>query len=61
MCMNSLYGKFTHGKAFMYSLSDVIYHVAKLFSHVTGGKVIEDFHLPEVGKPPISPVGVVVN
>ena len=46
----------THGKAFMYSLSDAIYHVAKLFSHVTGGKVIEDFHLPEVGKPPISPV-----
>lgn len=40
----------------MYSLSDAVYHVAKSFSHVTGGKVIEDFHLPEVGKPPISPV-----
>ena len=40
----------------MYSLSYAIYHVAKSFSHVTGGKVIEDFHLPEVGKPPISPV-----
>ena len=39
----------------MYSLSD-FYHVAKSFSHVTRGKVIEDFHLPEVGKPPISPV-----
>jgi hypothetical protein len=40
----------------MYSLSDAVYHVAKSFSHVTGGKIIEDFHLPEVGKPPISPV-----
>ena len=40
----------------MYTLSDAIYHVAKSFSHVIGGKVIEDFLLPEVGKPPISHV-----
>ena len=45
----------------MYSLSDAIYHVAKSFSHVIGGKVIEDFHLPEVGKPPIFLVNLILQ